>query len=161
MSVVNIKVNGVPHVIDVGITTNLLEVLRDKLHLTSPKAGCESGDCGACSVIVDGKLMRACITNVLAIDGAEVTTLEGLTVDGRLHPVQKQFHEKFAFQCGFCTPGMIMAAKALLDRNPDPTEEEVKQALSGNLCRCTGYVPIIEAVLAAAKELSSTCKEGQ
>ncbi len=161
MRFINIKVNGVPYAVEVGVTTNLLEVLRDKLYLTSPKAGCESGDCGACSVLVDGKVLRACITNALAVDGAEVTTLEGLGADGKLHPLQKQFYEKFAFQCGFCTPGMIMSAKALLDRNPNPTEEEVKLALAGNLCRCTGYVPIIEAVLAAAKELASTSKGGQ
>lgn len=154
MEPVTLKVNGVNHVISIGITTNLLEVLRDILHITSPKAGCESGDCGACSVIVNGKLVRACITNALSIDGAEVLTIEGLSPDGGLHPLQKYFYEMNAFQCGFCTPGMIMAAKALLDRNPNPSREDIKEALAGNLCRCTGYTTIIDAVLAAAKELA-------
>jgi len=154
MESIKLKVNGINHEISVGITTNLLEVLRDKLHITSPKAGCENGDCGSCSVIINGKLMRACITNALSIDGAEVLTIEGLSADGGLHPLQKHFYEMNAFQCGFCTPGMIMAAKALLDRNPSPSKEEVKEALAGNLCRCTGYVTIIDAVLAAAKEMT-------
>ena len=158
---IEIKVNGIAYQTTVGVTTNLLEVLRDNLHITSPKAGCESGDCGACSVLVDGKLMRACITSALSVDGCEVTTVEGLSADGGLHPLQKHFYEMNAYQCGFCTPGMIMAAKALLDRNPDPTEDEIKQALAGNLCRCTGYVPIIEAVRAAAKELAGADKGGQ
>jgi len=161
MASITIKVNGTVYETTVGITTNLLEVLRDNLHITSPKVGCEAGDCGACSVLVDGKLMRACITNALSIDGCEVATVEGLSSDGGLHPLQKHFFEMNAFQCGFCTPGMIMAAKALLDCNPDPTDDEIKQALSGNLCRCTGYVPIIKAVRAAAKELTGSNKGGQ
>ncbi|MEW6113053.1 MAG: (2Fe-2S)-binding protein [Thermodesulfobacteriota bacterium] len=152
MALLEIKVNGTVYRVDVGITTNLLEVLREKLHIMSPKFGCESGDCGACSVLVNGKLRRACITNALSIQGSEVTTLEGISEDGDLHPLQKQFYEKYGFQCGFCTPGMIMSAKALLDSNPNPTADEVKVALSGNLCRCTGYVPIIDAVLSAAKK---------
>ncbi|MEW6529853.1 MAG: (2Fe-2S)-binding protein [Thermodesulfobacteriota bacterium] len=152
MALLEIKVNGTVHRVDVGITTNLLEVLREKLHVMSPKFGCESGDCGACSVLVNGKLRRACITNALSIQGSEVTTLEGISENGDLHPLQKQFYEKYGFQCGFCTPGMIMSAKALLDSNPNPTADEVKVALSGNLCRCTGYVPIIDAVLSAAKK---------
>ncbi len=153
MELLEIKVNGSTYRVEVGLTTNLLEVLREKLHIMSPKMGCESGDCGACSVLVNGKLRRACITNAMSVQGAEITTLEGLSENGDLHPLQKKFYEKFAFQCGFCTPGMIMAAKALLDRNPNPTEEEVKEGLAGNLCRCTGYVTIVDAVLSAAKEL--------
>jgi len=152
MALLEIIVNGSVHRVDVGITTNLLEVLREKLHIMSPKFGCESGDCGACSVLVNGKLRRACITNALSVQGSEITTLEGISEDGDLHPLQKQFYEKNGFQCGFCTPGMVMSAKALLDCNPNPTADEVKEALAGNLCRCTGYVPIIDAVLAAAKE---------
>ena len=155
MESITLKVNGINHEITVGLTTNLLEVLRDKLHITSPKAGCENGDCGACSVIINGKLMRACITNALSIDGADVLTIEGLSADGGLHPLQKHFYEMNAFQCGFCTPGMIMAAKALLDRNANPSEQEIKEAMAGNICRCTGYVTIIDAVLAAAKELAN------
>jgi aerobic carbon-monoxide dehydrogenase small subunit len=153
MELLEIKVNGSLHRVEVGLTTNLLEVLREKLHIMSPKMGCESGDCGACSVLVDGKLRRACITNALSVQGAEITTLEGLSQNGDLHPLQKKFYEKFGFQCGFCTPGMIMSAKALLDLNPNPTADEVKEGLSGNLCRCTGYVTIVDAVLSAAKEL--------
>jgi carbon-monoxide dehydrogenase small subunit len=154
MGLLEIKVNGIVHRVEVGLTTNLLEVLREKLHVMSPKFGCESGDCGACSVLVNGKLRRACITNALSIQGCEITTLEGLSENGDLHPLQKQFYEKYGFQCGFCTPGMIMSAKAFLDRNPNPTADEVKEALAGNLCRCTGYVTIVDAVLSAAKELA-------
>jgi carbon-monoxide dehydrogenase small subunit len=153
MEFLEIKVNGSTYRVEVGLTTNLLEVLREKLHIMSPKMGCESGDCGACSVLVNGKLRRACITNALSVQGAEITTLEGLSGNGDLHPLQKQFYEKFGFQCGFCTPGMIMSAKALLDLNPNPTADEVKEGLSGNLCRCTGYMTIVDAVLSAAKEL--------
>jgi carbon-monoxide dehydrogenase small subunit len=153
MEFLEIKVNGSTYRVEVGLTTNLLEVLREKLHIMSPKMGCESGDCGACSVLVNGKLRRACITNALSVQGAEITTLEGLSENGDLHPLQKQFYEKFGFQCGFCTPGMIMSAKALLDLKPNPTADEVKEGLSGNLCRCTGYVTIVDAVLSAAKEL--------
>ncbi len=153
MELLEIKVNGSVHRVEVGLTTNLLEVLREKLHIMSPKMGCESGDCGACSVLVNGKLRRACITNALSVQGSEITTLEGLSQKGDLHPLQKQFYEKFGFQCGFCTPGMIMSAKALLDLNPNPTVDEVKEGLAGNLCRCTGYVTIVDAVLSAAKEL--------
>jgi carbon-monoxide dehydrogenase small subunit len=153
MELLEIKVNGSVHRVEVGLTTNLLEVLREKLHVMSPKMGCESGDCGACSVLVNGKLRRACITNALSVQGAEITTLEGLSENGDLHPLQKKFYEKFGFQCGFCTPGMIMTAKAFLDINPNPTADEVKEALAGNLCRCTGYVTIVDAVLSAAKEL--------
>lgn len=152
MELLEIKVNGSVHRVEVGLTTNLLEVLREKLHIMSPKMGCESGDCGACSVLVNGKL-SACITNALSVQGSEITTLEGLSQNGDLHPLQKQFYEKFGFQCGFCTPGMIMSAKALLDLNPNPTVDEVKEGLAGNLCRCTGYVTIVDAVLSAAKEL--------
>jgi carbon-monoxide dehydrogenase small subunit len=153
MELLEIKVNGSVHRVEVGLTTNLLEVLREKLHIMSPKMGCESGDCGACSVLVNGKLRRACITNALSVQGAEITTLEGLSENGDLHPLQRQFYEKFGFQCGFCTPGMIMSAKAFLDLTPNPTVDEVKEALSGNLCRCTGYATIVDAVLSAAKEL--------
>ena len=154
MGLLEINVNGTAYNVEVGLTTNLLEVLREKLHIMSPKFGCESGDCGACSVLVNGKLRRACITNALSVQGAEITTLEGISENGDLHPLQKQFYENYGFQCGFCTPGMIMSAKAFLDENPNPTADEVKEALAGNLCRCTGYLTIVDAVLSAAKELT-------
>jgi aerobic carbon-monoxide dehydrogenase small subunit len=154
MELLELKVNGREYRLVVEPFASLLTVLREQLHVTGPKPGCEAGDCGACSVLVDGTLRRACLTNALSINGAEVTTIEGLGAQGGLHPLQRQFYEKYASQCGYCTPGMIMASKALLDRRPNPTEQEIKQALSGNLCRCTGYINIIKAVKAAAQEMS-------
>ncbi|MBF0531213.1 MAG: (2Fe-2S)-binding protein [Deltaproteobacteria bacterium] len=149
-----LKVNGQQYLVQVGLKTTLLEVLRDKLFITSPKVGCNTGDCGTCSVLLDGELVRSCITNALSVQGKEVTTVEGIAKPGHIHPLQKAFHEKYGAQCGFCTPGMILASKALLDKNPRPTREDVKDALSGNLCRCTGYVKIIDSVLAAADEMA-------
>ncbi len=152
MYTLELKVNGRAYKVEVKATTTLLQVLREKLGITGPKVGCETGDCGACSVLVNGKLVKACITNALTVQGKEVLTVEGLGRPGALHPLQLAFHEHYAAQCGFCTPGMLMAAKALLDENPKPTRDEVKEALSGNLCRCTGYVKIVDAVMAAAGE---------
>ncbi len=154
MPVLELRVNGRAHRVEVEIDTTLLEVLRDKLGITGPKAGCNTGDCGACSVLLDGILVRACITNALSVQGGEVLTVEGLAAPGKLHPLQKAFHEHYGAQCGFCTPGMLMAAKALLDRNTRPTPEEVREALSGNLCRCTGYTKIVDSVLAASREMA-------
>jgi carbon-monoxide dehydrogenase small subunit len=154
MPLLTIKVNRREYEVEVEATASLLTVLRDHLHITSPKAGCETGDCGACSVLVDNRLRRACLTNALSVQGTEVTTVEGLGEPGDLHSIQKQFYENFASQCGYCTPGMIMATKALLDRNPSPTDREIKEALSGNLCRCTGYVNIIKAVREAAQQMA-------
>ena len=131
----------------------LSDVLRDKLGLTATKVGCGQGTCGACSVIVDGELMLACLLPAQRVEGAEVVTLEGISPNGGLHPLQKAFADGFAAQCGFCTSGMIVAAKALLDANPDPDREAVIDAISGNICRCTGYEPIINAVLSAAAEM--------
>ena len=128
----------------------LVDLLRDKLGLTGTKVGCAQGTCGACTVIVNGELNLSCLTPAVRVSGAELTTIEGVSRDGSLHPLQRAFAEGFATQCGFCTPGMIVAAKALLDRNPDPSRAEVVDAISGNICRCTGYEPIINAVLAAA-----------
>ena len=153
MYTLELTVNGVGYKVEVEASTNLLEVLRDKLGITSPKVGCETGDCGTCSVIMNGKLVKSCITNALMAQGADVLTVEGLGRPGELHPLQKAFHEYYAAQCGFCTPGMILAAKALLDENPNPTRDEVKEYLSGNLCRCTGYVKIVDAVMAVAEEM--------
>jgi carbon-monoxide dehydrogenase small subunit len=153
MYTLELTVNGLAYKVEVKATATLLEVLRDKLGITSPKVGCDTGDCGTCSVILDGKLVKSCLVNALSANGGEVLTLEGLGKPGELHPLQNAFHEHYAAQCGFCTPGMIMAAKALLDENPDPTREEVKHYLAGNLCRCTGYVKIVDAIMAAAEEM--------
>jgi carbon-monoxide dehydrogenase small subunit len=155
MPVLELKVNGQDHVVVVDAITTLLEVLRDKLLITSPKVGCNTGDCGTCSVLLDGQLVRSCLTVALTCQGKEVTTVEGLTEPGELHPIQKAFHEYYGSQCGFCTPAMILAAKAFLDENPKPTREEVKEAISGHLCRCTGYVKIIESIMAAADEIAA------
>ena len=137
-----------------GCGATLLKVLRDKLGDTSPKGGCHQGTCGACSVMVDGELKLSCLTLAETCEGAEILTNGGLAKDGVLHPLQRAFMDEFAAQCGFCTSGMIMAAKALLDRVPNPSREDVVDALSGNICRCTGYEPIIRAVLTAARSNS-------
>jgi carbon-monoxide dehydrogenase small subunit len=127
-------------------TETLLDLLREKLGVVSVKRGCDTGDCGACTVLLDDEPVRSCLTIALTVAGRRVETVEGLTVDGRLHPLQTSFHEHYAAQCGFCTPGMIMASKALLDRNPSPDRDEIVAAISGNLCRCGGYKEIVEAV---------------
>jgi carbon-monoxide dehydrogenase small subunit len=131
----------------------LLDVLRDELHLTGSKEGCSSGDCGACSVIVDGRLVCSCLMLAVEAEGRTVETIEGMAKGDTLHPLQQKFLEHAALQCGFCTPGILIAAKALLDRNPKPTETEIRYWLAGNLCRCTGYDKVIRAVSAAADEL--------
>lgn len=128
----------------------LLEVLREDLGLTGTKRGCDLGTCGACTVLIEGKPYLSCLTLAVDVQGKKIVTIEGLAQDEETHPLQKAFVEKGAIQCGFCTPGMILTAKAFLDENPHPSEEEVKKAISGNLCRCTGYVKIVEAILSAA-----------
>lgn len=150
---VDLLVNGEPHELWVEPRRTLLELLREDLGLTGTKRGCGTGDCGACTVLVDGKAVSACLLLAVDASGKEVLTIEGLALDGRLHPIQEAFLEHGGLQCGFCTPGMIMSAKALLDRNPSPTEEEVRYAIAGNLCRCTGYVKIVESILAAAQKM--------
>jgi len=130
----------------------LIDYLREDLGLTGTKRGCDGGECGACTVLVDNEPRLACLTLVSCCDGRRIETIEALATGGRLNPLQRAFHEKLGTQCGYCTPGMIMAAEALLRRNPDPSEAEIRAALSGNLCRCTGYVKIIESVQAAASE---------
>ena len=146
-------VNGDPveFLSDPGQT--LLDVLRDELHLTGSKEGCGSGDCGACSVIMDGRLVCSCLVLAAEVEGCRVESIEGLSTGSTLHPLQQKFLDHAALQCGFCTPGILMASKALLDANPDPTESEARYWLAGNLCRCTGYDKIIKAVLDAAAEL--------
>lgn len=134
---------------------SLLEVLRDELSLTGAKEGCNNGNCGACSVILDGRVVDSCCVLGVEIEGSELETIEGLAEPTQLHPLQQEFLQHAALQCGICTPGFIMAAKALLDQNPNPTEHEVRHWLAGNLCRCTGYDKIIRAVLSAAEIMSS------
>jgi 4-hydroxybenzoyl-CoA reductase subunit gamma len=141
-----LSVNGLPREEAVAGTTLLIEFLRDVLGLTGTKMGCDGGDCGACTVLVDGRPRLSCLTLAATCQGAEITTIEGLARDGELDPIQEGFHVKLGSQCGFCTPGMILAAKALLLRNPDPDIEEIKRALANNLCRCTGYNMIVESV---------------
>lgn len=131
----------------------LLDVLRDELNLTGTKEGCSSGDCGACSVMLDGRLVCSCLALGAELDGAEIETIEGMAEGDELHPLQQKFLEEAALQCGFCTPGFLVAAKNLLERNPDPTETEVRYWLAGNLCRCTGYDKIIRSVLDVAAEM--------
>ncbi len=145
-----LRVNNQDREIYVEPWRTLLEVLRDALGLTGTKEGCGEGNCGVCTVLIDGKAVRSCLMLALQAEGRDILTIEGLKLEnGSLHPLQQAFIDYFAVQCGFCTPGMILTAKALLDENPDASEQEVKEALCGNLCRCTGYVKITEAVLAA------------
>ena len=150
--IVTFTLNGREVEVMVKPLTTLLNVLRENLGYTATKGGCREGTCGTCTVLVNGEPMRSCILPVEDVEGQQITTLEGLTPIEGLHPLQKAFYDGYATQCGFCTPGQIMVAKALLDHNPHPTREEIVEAMSGNLCRCTGYEPIIRAVEAVAKE---------
>ena len=148
---VTVTVNGVSHTRDVEPRRLLVHFLRDDLGLTGTNVGCDSSSCGACTVHVDGRSAKACTLLAVQVDGREVTTIEGLAeADGTLHPMQQAFHECHALQCGYCTPGMVMAAISVLDEHPSPSEEDVRLGLEGNLCRCTGYHNIVKAVLAAA-----------
>lgn len=149
---VTVTINGSPEVLSVPSNMTLLEMLRDELALTGTKNGCEAGECGACTVLLDGEPVNACMVLAIEADGRSVTTVEGLAPDGQLTPLQEAFVAHNAVQCGFCTPGMLISTHALLERNPDPTDEEIKEALVGNLCRCTGYLRIIEAVRTAAAQ---------
>lgn len=143
--------NGEPVEVEIEPHLTLLQVLRDKLEMTGTKEGCGMGECGACTVLLDGKTVNSCIYPALEVEGRNVTTIEGLmNSQGNLHPIQKAFIEHGAIQCGFCTPGMILSAKALLDENPHPTEEEIRNGIAGNICRCTGYLQIIQAIKAVS-----------
>ncbi len=153
MTDVVLRVNGRERKASVPPETTLLQLLRDHLGLTGAKLGCDVGDCGACTVIVDGKAVNSCLMLAGQVDGREVITIEGLATRDRLHPIQRAFEEHASLQCGFCGPGSIMSAKALLDENPDPTPQEIRDALAGNLCRCTGYTKMIDAIRDAAREL--------
>ena len=151
---IQLTVNGEAHEVLVKPNSTLLDVLRDQLDLTGTKKGCDSGDCGACTIIMDGKPINACLVLAMKAHGRDILTIEGLAEGGKLHPTQEAFIEKGAIQCGFCTPGMLLSAKALLDRKPNPTVEEIKTSIAGNLCRCTGYIKIIEAIQAAAQKMA-------
>jgi aerobic-type carbon monoxide dehydrogenase small subunit (CoxS/CutS family) len=146
-----LTVNGVEHEVASPGLRPLLHVLREELGITSPKAGCQQGGCGTCTVLVDGEPRRSCLLPLAAVDGAEITTLEGLGTPEHLAPVQAAFHKYYGSQCGFCTPGFLLATHALLERTPKPSREQIEHALAGHACRCTGYVKILEAVEAAAR----------
>ncbi len=152
---ISLTVNGTVHSLSVAPNQTLLEITRNALHLTGTKEGCGSGECGACTVLLEGKPVNSCLVLAVEADGKQVTTIEGLAGSDGLHRLQNSFIEHGAVQCGFCTPGMILTAKALLDENPLPTEEEVRLAVYGNLCRCTGYTKIIEAILSAAEQMEA------
>jgi len=149
---ITLHVNGASYEVAIEPRQSLLQVLRDELHLTGTKEGCGEGECGACTVMLDGKTVDSCLIFGLEAEGCEITTIEGIGSETGLHPVQQAFIEHGGAQCGFCTPGMILAAVALLEQNPNPSEDEIRWGLSGNLCRCTGYVKIVEAVQAAAQQ---------
>jgi carbon-monoxide dehydrogenase small subunit len=144
------QVNGTPHEIDAPPMRRLLDVLREELHLTGTKEGCGEGECGACSIIIDGEVINSCLVPVCQAQGRQILTVEGLAKDGRLDPLQQAFLECGGAQCGICTPGMLIAARALLEIETQPTREQIKEAIAGNLCRCTGYVKIIDAIEQAA-----------
>jgi len=147
---ISLEVNGIAETQEVEVGTTLLRFLRDTLDLTGTKEGCNEGECGSCMVLLDGRPVNSCLVLAVEADGARVTTIEGLSSDGVLHPIQQAFLEHTSIQCGFCTPGMVVTAVALLKANPDPSEDEIRKALAGNLCRCTGYKQIVDAVRGAA-----------
>lgn len=152
--VITLTVNGRKHQVALPPNITLLRALREYLHYTDVKNGCEKGDCGACTVILNGKAVNSCLVLAWQADGGEILTVSGLGTTSNPHPIQEAFADTGAAQCGFCTPGMVLAAKALLDENPHPTEEEIREAISGNLCRCTGYSPIVQAIQVAAERLA-------
>lgn len=148
---IRLRINGEEHELEISANETLLEVLRERLGLTGTKEGCQDGSCGACTILLDGKPARACLILAVEAEGKDILTIEGLSRGNKLHPIQEAFINHGGIQCGFCTPGMILTAKALIDSNPEPTEAEVKEAISGNLCRCTGYTKIVESIIAATK----------
>jgi len=146
---INFKVNGEAQRVEAFPMARLLDVLREQLHLTGTKEGCGEGECGACTVVIDGRIVNSCLVPVAQVNGAEITTIEGVAVNGELHAVQQAFIDHGGAQCGICTPGMVLAAVDLLKRNPEPNENEIRNGLAGNLCRCTGYMKIFESVVRA------------
>lgn len=157
---INVKVNGKSYRHEVEPRLLLVHYLRDVLHLTGTHVGCDTSSCGACTVLVNGKAVKCCTMLAAQADGLEITTIEGLSVNGTLHPLQESFREEHGLQCGFCTPGMIMTAVQLLEENPDPTEAEIREGLEGNYCRCTGYHNIVKAVQYAAKKVGKEVVHG-
>ncbi len=160
MATISLQVNDKNHVADVEPRTLLVELLREHLRLTGTHVGCDTSQCGACTVWVDGKSVKSCTMLAVEADGRAVTTIEGLATNGSLHPMQQAFHECHGLQCGFCTPGMVMSAAELVERHPEPTEDEVRHWLEGNLCRCTGYHNIVKAVLTAAETMRGGQQQG-
>ena len=157
---ITLEVNGVAETAEVEVGQTLLRFLRDGLDLTGTKEGCNEGECGSCMVLLDGRPVNSCLVLAVEADGRSVTTVEGLSKEGLLHPLQKAFLSQSAVQCGFCTPGMVVSAAALLREVPDPTEDDVKKALAGNLCRCTGYKQIVDAVREAAAAMRAAAADG-
>lgn len=155
---IELTVNGVAHSVSVEPRKTLLSVLRDQLHMTGTKEGCSTGDCGACTVILDGKTVTSCLVLGVEADGSDVTTIEGIATSKGLHPVQEAIVEKGGVQCGFCTAGIIVSSVALLNENPKPTPDQIRRGLAGNLCRCTGYTKVIEAVTDAAKKIKKPAR---
>jgi len=149
---ISLTVNGETQTLMVKPHHTLLKLLREQLGLTGTKIGCENGECGACTVLLDGEPVNSCLVLAVEANGHQVETIESLNKNGEIHPIQQAFVDHNAIQCGFCTPGMVMTAKAFLDKNPDPTEEQVKEAIVGNLCRCTGYVRIVDAIMDVVKQ---------
>lgn len=156
--IIHITVNGTETETIADTGQRLIDLLRDTLGLTGTKEGCGIGVCGACTVIMDGRAVNSCLVPAMAADGHEILTIEGMMQDGNLHPIQEAFVKHHAIQCGFCTPGLVMSARALLDRNPSPDREEIKKAIEGNLCRCTGYEQVIEAIQDVASKGESLCR---
>ncbi len=152
-SLINLKINGEFYQLNVKPNILLLDLLREKIGLTGTKSGCGTGECGACTVLLEGRPVNSCLMLAVEANEKNVLTIEGLASDGQLHPLQEAFIEEGAVQCGFCTPGMILSVKALLDVNSNPKEEEIKKAIAGNLCRCTGYTKIIKAIISAAENM--------
>lgn len=153
METIELKINGEVRTVQVEKNWTLLHVLREVLDLTGAKCGCNTGDCGACKVILDGEAVNSCLVLAVKAVGQDIQTIEGLSNGPELHPIQQAFIDAGAVQCGYCTPGMVMSAKALLDKNPDPSEEEIRAAISNNLCRCTGYVKIVDAIRLAGQRM--------
>ncbi|HLG74286.1 MAG TPA: (2Fe-2S)-binding protein [Chloroflexota bacterium] len=160
-TLIELRVNGEPRTVAAPEHRSLLEILREDLNLTGTKHGCELGECGACTVLVDGKPMLSCLLLPGQVQGKEIETIEGMAVDGKLHPLQKAFAEFGPVQCGYCIPGMLLTAKRLLEVNPSPSSKDIREALAGNLCRCTGYQKIVDAVQMAARELKLEASKGQ
>lgn len=156
MQTVTLKINGREWAVEVEKNWTLLHVLREQLHFTGTKCGCNTNDCGACKVVIDGEAVNSCSVMASRLEGKEILTIEGMASGEALHPIQQAFIDCGAVQCGFCTPGMVMTAKAFLDKNPDPSEDEVRQAIDKNLCRCTGYVKIVQAILLAAERMRAS-----